>query len=147
MNIAIVGATGNVGRKIIEVLEKKNFNINQTSFYFEDYLETNKKNKIFKNSIMNIAGINVVHNYYGMVEQTGSIFMECEYGLMHCSNYSEIFIRNKDFLILEESKAGIVQIISLLPHSYPGHCLLSEDIGEIIGNTSSTLRFSVGFIY
>ena len=25
MNIAIVGATGNVGRKIIEVLEKKNF--------------------------------------------------------------------------------------------------------------------------
>ena len=29
---------------------KKNFNINQTSFYFEDYLETNKKNKIFKNS-------------------------------------------------------------------------------------------------
>ena len=27
MNIAIVGATGNVGRKIIEVLEKKNFSI------------------------------------------------------------------------------------------------------------------------
>ena len=27
MNIAIVGATGNVGRKIIEVLEKKNFPI------------------------------------------------------------------------------------------------------------------------
>ena len=28
MNITIVGATGNVGRKIIEVLEKKNFSIN-----------------------------------------------------------------------------------------------------------------------
>ena len=28
MNIAIVGATGNVGRKILEVLEKKNFPIN-----------------------------------------------------------------------------------------------------------------------
>ncbi len=27
---------------------KKNFNVNQTSFYFEDYLETNKKKKIFK---------------------------------------------------------------------------------------------------
>ena len=27
MNIAIVGATGNVGRKILEVLEKKNFPI------------------------------------------------------------------------------------------------------------------------
>ncbi len=29
---------------------KKNKNINQTSFYFEDYLETNKKNKILKKS-------------------------------------------------------------------------------------------------
>ena len=29
MNIAIVGATGNVGRKIIEVLEKKNFPISE----------------------------------------------------------------------------------------------------------------------
>ncbi len=27
MNIAIVGATGNVGRKILEVLEKRNFSI------------------------------------------------------------------------------------------------------------------------
>ena len=29
---------------------EKNKNINQTSFYFEDYLETNKKNKILKKS-------------------------------------------------------------------------------------------------
>ncbi len=29
---------------------KRNKNINQTSFYFEDYLETNKKNKILKKS-------------------------------------------------------------------------------------------------
>ena len=29
MNIAIVGATGNVGRKFIEVLEKKNFPISE----------------------------------------------------------------------------------------------------------------------
>ena len=27
MNIAIVGSTGNVGRKILEVLEKKNFKV------------------------------------------------------------------------------------------------------------------------
>ena len=29
MNIAIVGATGNVGRKLIEVLEKKNFPLSE----------------------------------------------------------------------------------------------------------------------
>ena len=31
---------------------KKNKNKNQTSFYFEDYLETNKKNKILKKQII-----------------------------------------------------------------------------------------------
>ena len=29
MNIAIVGATGNVGRKLIEILEKRNFEISE----------------------------------------------------------------------------------------------------------------------
>ncbi len=29
MNICIVGATGNVGRKILDVLEKKNFSIDE----------------------------------------------------------------------------------------------------------------------
>ena len=34
---------------MIKKLKKnKNINVNQTSFYFEDYLETNKKNKIIK---------------------------------------------------------------------------------------------------
>ena len=32
MNIAIVGATGNVGRKLIEVLEKKNFSVTEAFF-------------------------------------------------------------------------------------------------------------------
>ena len=30
--------------------KNKNLNINQTSFYFEDYLETNQKNKNIKDS-------------------------------------------------------------------------------------------------
>ena len=30
--------------------KNKDFNINQKSFYFEDYLETNQKNKKVKNS-------------------------------------------------------------------------------------------------
>ena len=29
---------------------KKKININQKSFYFEDYIETNKKNKVLKKS-------------------------------------------------------------------------------------------------
>lgn len=44
--------------------------------------------------------IHHVHNYYGMAEQTGSIYMECEAGHLHASIFSDILIRNpKDFLV------------------------------------------------
>ena len=36
---------------------RKNKDINQSSFYFEDYLETNKKNKILKATIFKIGYI------------------------------------------------------------------------------------------
>ena len=28
---------------------------------------------------------------------------------------------------------GLIQILSVIPYSYPGHSLLSEDIGEFVG--------------
>ena len=31
------------------------------------------------------------------------------------------------------NEIGLVQLSSILPFSYPGHILLSEDTGEIIG--------------
>ncbi len=72
-------------------------------------------------------------NYYGMVEQVGSVFMECEKGYFHCSNFSDIFIRNEKLELLENKKIGIVQMLSLLPWSYPGQNILTEDLGIIQG--------------
>ena len=69
-----------------------------------------------------------------MVEQTGSVFMECEYGNMHASNFSDVFIRRpRDFSIADVGERGIIQILSILPTSYPGHSLLTEDEGILIG--------------
>ena len=50
MNIAIVGATGNVGRKIIEVLEKKNFPVDNIHFVASSK-STGKKLKFKKKDI------------------------------------------------------------------------------------------------
>ncbi len=55
MNIAIVGATGNVGRKIIEVLEKKNFLITEL-FLIASSNSVGKKIK-FKNKEINIIDL------------------------------------------------------------------------------------------
>ena len=38
----------------------------------------NINNNIFKKNIKDIFKINNIYNYYGLVEQTGSIFIECE---------------------------------------------------------------------
>lgn len=88
----------------------------------------------FNRGIGEVTGIQRIHNYYGMVEQTGSIFVECERGRMHCSNFSDIIVRaHADFKPCQARQVGLIQLLSLLPLSYPGHSLLSEDIGEITG--------------
>ena len=69
-----------------------------------------------------------------MIEQTGSIFMECEKGYLHTSSWSEIIVRNPlDFSVLSPGESGLIQLISVIPRSYPGHSLLSEDVGYIVG--------------
>lgn len=90
-------------------------------------------NKLFKESLKKI-GINHVFDYYGMIEQTGSIFLECNQGYLHCSDYSEIIIRNAHTLEPQAfHQEGIIQVLSLLPKSYPGNSLLTEDLGMILG--------------
>jgi phenylacetate-coenzyme A ligase PaaK-like adenylate-forming protein len=90
-------------------------------------------NKTFKSSLEGVCGIKRVYNYYGMVEQTGSIFMECEAGYLHSSIFSDVTVLRTDFSECSIHETGLVQLSSLLPFSYPGHVILSEDIGEIIG--------------
>ncbi len=68
-----------------------------------------------------------------MVEQTGSIFFECERGFFHTSIFSDVLVRDKDFKICNNRKKGIIQVISVLPSSYPGHSILTEDLGIIYG--------------
>jgi phenylacetate-coenzyme A ligase PaaK-like adenylate-forming protein len=91
-------------------------------------------NELFKESIRKQTGIEKIHNFYGMVEQVGGVFVECEFGFFHTPTMSEILIRDPISLDLcGFRETGIIQVFSLLPKSYPGHSLLTEDLGEIIG--------------
>ncbi|MEY2365246.1 acyl-protein synthetase [Lysinibacillus capsici] len=79
-------------------------------------------------------GIQEVHNYYGMVEQVGSIFVECSEGHLHAPSYADVIIRNPiTFEVLPLGQQGLIQVVSELPRSYPGHSLLTEDLGIIHG--------------
>lgn len=88
----------------------------------------------FHQALFEVCGLTGIHDYYGMAEQTGSVFMECGQGHLHCSNFSQIFIRRAaDFSLCEVGEEGIVQVLSVLPRSYPGHSLLTEDRGVLLG--------------
>ncbi len=88
----------------------------------------------FSQRLRATCGIERIHEYYGMAEQTGSIFMQCECGHLHCSDYSGILVRRaEDFSVCEPGEKGIIQTLSVLPRSYPGHSLLTEDEGTLLG--------------
>lgn len=88
----------------------------------------------FKSALKEVCGIERVHDYYGMAEQTGCIYMECEYGHLHASIFSDVIVRNpKDFSVCTIGESGILEVVSSIPQSYPGHCLLTEDVGRILG--------------
>jgi len=88
-------------------------------------------NLLFKKKFLKKYNLKKIINYYGLVEQVGSIFFECpKCNVFMCSNFSDIIIRDKNFKQLKNGE-GIVQLISLLPKSYPGHNILTEDLGEI----------------
>ena len=87
----------------------------------------------FNENLHKVTKLNNIYNFYGMVEQVGSIFMECERGHFHRPIFSDIIIRNKELKLAPINQKGIIQVMSLLPVSYPGHNILTEDIGILHG--------------
>ena len=88
----------------------------------------------FKSSLRDICGLEDIHDYYGMVEQTGSIYMQCECGHLHASIFSDVITRRAyDFSECDIGESGIIQVVSSIPQSYPGHSLLTEDEGIVLG--------------
>ena len=88
----------------------------------------------FHERLKDACGLEHIHDYYGMVEQTGCIYMECECGHLHASIFSDVITRRPiDFSEADIGEQGIIQVVSTIPESYPGHSLLTEDEGVILG--------------
>ena len=60
--------------------------------------------------------------------------MECEHGHLHTPHFADLVIRDeRTFAPLRYGEKGLIQVLSVLPRSYPGHSLLTEDVGRILG--------------
>ncbi len=88
----------------------------------------------FHDRLQAVCGLDAIHDYYGMVEQTGCIYMQCECGRLHASCFSDVIARRPgDFSVCDIGEPGVLQVLSAIPESYPGHSLLTEDEGVILG--------------
>ncbi|SEU10077.1 acyl-protein synthetase [Paenibacillus sp. NFR01] len=89
---------------------------------------------MFRDLLKEQFNISQVYDYYGMVEQVGSIYMQCEHGHLHTPDFADILIRDEETLKpVPYGTEGLIQVLSILPRSYPGHSLLTEDRGTILG--------------
>ena len=91
-------------------------------------------NERFKAGVFDSTRVTRVHNFYGMAEQVGSVFVECERGKLHAPSFADLLIRDaRSWKTKENGEPGLIQSLSVLPESYPGHSVLTEDIGIITG--------------
>lgn len=91
--------------------------------------------KLFNDTVARVFGCSAdrVIDFYGMVENVGVIYPDCPEGNKHVPAFAEVIVRNP--LTLEpvaEGEQGIVQVCSVLPTSFPGNLLLTEDIAGIV---------------
>jgi phenylacetate-coenzyme A ligase PaaK-like adenylate-forming protein len=140
-NILGFGFTFLIWSKIISELRRKNirlpFKENSVLIHGGGWkkIEAEKVEKEeFDSDVRAMLGFDRVINYYGMVEQVGSVYFECEKGFFHAPDFSELLIRDPlTHDVLPFGQPGLIQLLSVLPRSYPGNSILTEDIGILHG--------------
>lgn len=140
--IFVFGFTFLIWSALIQELQKRSKTLPlENSFFLHGggwkKLEAEKvSNAAFKEAICQTTASTSVHNYYGMVEQTGTIFIECEHGQLHAASQSAALARDPvAHTPLDHGQTGLLQVFSTIQFSYPGHSLLTEDVGRTFAGT------------
>ncbi|CRK60888.1 Acyl protein synthase/acyl-CoA reductase RfbN [Alloactinosynnema sp. L-07] len=92
-------------------------------------------NAEFRRRFKEDTGLTRIHNYYGMIEQIGTVFVEGPSGnSLYCPDFADVVIRNPETWAEQPvGEPGVIEVVSTLPRSYPGHVLLTEDLGVVHG--------------
>ena len=90
-------------------------------------------NATFRDAFRARFNLTRIYNFYGFVEQIGSMFVEGPEGLLYPPNFTDVIVRRPgSWEPAEPGEEGVLQVVSLLPRSYPGHSVLTEDRGTVL---------------
>jgi len=74
-----------------------------------------------------------VIDIYGFTEQMGLIYPDCPKGRKHVPVFSEVLVREPQSLkVVPDGEEGLLQVVSSIPHRYPGISILTDDLGRIV---------------
>lgn len=140
--ILVYGFTYIIWSKFVKVLEEQNIRLSlpkmkllHSGGWKKLTLEKVEKEEFIKRTakVFGTNSQNII-DFYGMVEQVGVVFVDCEYGYKHVPDFAEIIIRDFNSLNeVEPGEHGIIEVMSILGSSYPSQAILTEDIGELAG--------------
>jgi acyl-CoA synthetase (AMP-forming)/AMP-acid ligase II len=89
----------------------------------------------FNEHLAQVFGCSVdrVIDFYGMVEAVGVIYPDCCKGNKHAPAFGDVIVRNPSTLEpVAAGDKGIVQVCNVLPTSFPGHLMLTDDMAQVI---------------
>ncbi|KAF0222130.1 MAG: hypothetical protein FD176_2892 [Rhodospirillaceae bacterium] len=90
-------------------------------------------NAVFRAAFQAATGLRRIHDFYGMAEQMGTLFVEGDDGLLYAPDFADVIIRDPVTLApLPVGETGVIQVLSLVPRSYPGNSVLTEDLGRVV---------------
>ncbi len=132
----IFGFTYLVWSKLFKTFEHRNIDLSKAiivhSGGWKKMEEMKVSNEVFRTSFHTFLKVSQIYNFYGFVEQLGSLFLEASDGLLYPPNYTDVIVRDPSTLnSLPHGEPGLLQVVSLLPKSYPGHSILTEDVGVV----------------
>jgi hypothetical protein len=91
--------------------------------------------EVFASGVAQVFGCAAdrVLDFYGMVENVGVIYPDCEHGHKHVPAFAAVIVRDPLTLRpVDAGQQGLVQVCSALPSSFPGFLVLTDDIAEVI---------------
>ena len=82
-------------------------------------------------------GIDRIVDCYGFTEQMGTLYLECSAGKKHAPAFADVIVRDPlTMAVLPDGQTGAGQFLSLVPESYPGNSILTDDLVCITGRES-----------